>query len=370
LTVLGVLLVVMLAVSPVAITGETEHVASSAAGELVSISCSSARACTAIGSTESTLVAERWNGTKWAVEAPPTPKGGLIVNFGGVSCATRSECVAVGQFELLNKQGVPRFYALAERWDGTKWTIQPTPLVLSNDYFFGVSCTAARQCTAVGFDLDSSHSENPLIERWNGVKWVAQPTPAVAGGGSLFSVSCSSARACTAVGEVDSNVGGTLAERWNGTKWSIQSMPVLAGAILSSVSCASTSFCVAVGHDMTGTLAEGWNGTKWSIQSTPSPKGRTVLLGVACVSARACTAVGQSDLSLPDDRGFTLAERWNGTKWSIQSTPDPRGGGFTELDSVSCLSTSACTAVGSYAEEQSTLAEHWAGKTWAIQSTG
>src|SRR3954453_11877401 len=60
----------------------------------------------------------------------------------------------------------------------------------------------------------------------------------------------------------------------------------------------------------------------WTVQSVPVPKGPTgSLSAVNCASATACTAVGH----YTNGAGVqvTLAERWNGTGWSLQSTPNP-----------------------------------------------
>jgi hypothetical protein len=144
-----------------------------------------------------------------------------------------------------------------------------------------------------------------------------------------------------------------LAERWNGTKWSIEQTPDPAGSssYLTGVSCVSASACTAVGYYLKYhfgvssevTLAERWNGTKWSIEHTPrEPTGGSSgrLFGVSCVSASACTAVGEGRL--------TLAERWNGTKWSIEHTPSATRSSPNELPGVSCASAKACTAIGDY----------------------
>ena len=69
---------------------------------------------------------------------------------------------------------------------------------------------------------------------------------------------------------------------------------------LHGVSCASTSNCVTVGGRSAtakgpgGTLAEKWNGTKWSVVTSPNPAGSdgAALNGVACASAKSCLAVG------------------------------------------------------------------------------
>src|SRR5205807_988086 len=124
------------------------------------------------------------------------------------------------------------------------------------------------------------------------------------------------------------------------------------GSGLSGVACASTSACTAVG-DYTNssgvivTLAERWNGSSWAIQSTPNPSGAqaSVLSGVACASTTACTAVGRYDSS---GVTATLAEGWNGSSWTIQSTPNPSGAQDITLSGVACASTTVCTAVGNY----------------------
>src|SRR5215469_11810814 len=66
------------------------------------------------------------------------------------------------------------------------------------------------------------------------------------------------------------------------------------------------------------------SGPGWSIVPSPNPPARTgQLFGVSCASASSCTAVGD------DTKRFgstvTLAERWTGTSWSAESTPNPAG---------------------------------------------
>src|SRR5690348_12233441 len=114
------------------------------------------------------------------------------------------------------------------------------------------------------------------------------------------------------------------------------------------VSCPAADSCMAVGTYVKSSgigvnLAEQWDGTSWHILPTPNPSGIALsgLLGVACTSASACTAVGATTTTTGAVRA--VAERWNGTSWRIQPTPSPAGGA---LNSVSCTSVSACTAVG------------------------
>jgi hypothetical protein len=175
-------------------------------------------------------------------------------------------------------------------------------------------------------------------------------------------VSCSSATACTAVGH---GTNGTLAERWDGNTWTVQPTPSQGDAIwnnLYSVSCTSATACTAVGTDGALTLAERWDGTTWRIQPTPNPSGATgiTLSGVSCTSAKACTAVGNYIDS--SNEQVALAEAWDGSTWTIQPTPTPRGATGSHLSGVSCTAAAACTAVGKYqtaSGSQVTLAERY-----------
>ena len=123
---------------------------------------------------------------------------------------------------------------------------------------------------------------------------------------SLHDVSCAAANDCWAVGE--SQESGkeptSLAERWNGSAWTIQAMPEPTKG-LSTISCSSTTWCMAVGD---GLGVERWNGSAWAKQIAASPGGAATLKGIFCKSASACTAVGEytSQGTAP------LAERWDG----------------------------------------------------------
>ena len=210
--------------------------------------------------------------------------------------------------------------------------------------------------------------------------WALQSTPnPVIKRGQLAGVSCPSSTVCTAVGSDRKTTGVLvpLAERWNGSSWAVQALPAPVGAQaseLDAVSCASSAACSAVG-DYTNTsgvkvtLAERWNGSSWTIQSTPNPSGAkaAVLSAVACPSTSLCTAVGNYTNS--SGVQVTLAERWNGSGWMVQATPS--GGTPAVLSAVACPSTTLCTAVGkdtNSASVQVTLAERWNGSSWVVQS--
>jgi hypothetical protein len=333
---------------------------------LASVSCTSATTCTAVGSYQtnsifSATLAEAWNGASWTIQHTPNPPGGNST-LDSVSCSTNA-CTAVGYSATST---------LSEGWNGTVWTIQHTATPAGSPRYsslFGVSCTSASACTAVGDYANSSGLPLTLAERWNGTSWTIQhtPNPASSTDSALDGVSCTSASACTAVGDYTNSSGHqfTLAERWNGASWTIQNTPSSSGVGLYGISCTSPSACTAVGSSATGTLAAAWNGTVWTTQATPNPAGATdsSLDGVFCTSASACTATGQYR---PSPQSWaTLAETWNGTSWTIQNTPNPSGATYSFLNDVSCTSASTCTAVGDYSPNQgasfSPLAENESG---------
>jgi hypothetical protein len=296
-----------------------------------------------------------------------------------VSCSSATDCTAVGYYNSSAESRV----SLAERWNGTGWSIQPTGDPTQDSELNGVSCSSATACTAVGDYTNLAGSDVTLAEAWNGTTWSIQstPNPVSSGGRSpLLAVSCSKPTACSAVGYTATGAGYvTLAEVWNGTSWKIQSTPNPTGSdttVLFAVSCTSATACTATGYEKTVkgflTLAEVWNGTAWKIQSTPNPTGSSGLaLGaVSCRSATACTAVGNYYNTAGSE--VTLAEVWNGTSWKVQSTPNPKVNDVATLSAVSCSSTSACTAVGYYKGHSGTpvpLTEVWNGTTWTIPAT-
>ena len=202
------------------------------------------------------------------------------------------------------------------------------------------------------------------------------PRPKYAFGTGLDAVSCTSGRACTATGSSFSNCGNCLsvksfAEKWNGTKWSLsirgrnRAKAASQGGTpsLTGVSCAAPSGCIAVGPARNGvsevleTFASRWNGNRWSQQTTVNAPGGTgrqggTLHGVSCISATACIAVWGICLRPPGGELYaTLAERWNGIQWTVLPTPTlPDGAGsfgFTlGLNAVSCTSADFCISVG------------------------
>jgi hypothetical protein len=349
-------------------------------GAFSGVSCPSPTACTAVGHFTDALgfgdtLAERWNGTSWRIQRTPRPGGATSSLLFDVSCASPRSCTAVGSATEPSGITVP----LAERWNGRSWSIQPTPRPLANGgrvaYLGGVSCASTKTCVAVGFSGNRAGTRGRAIaERWNGTGWTIERTaqPSGAAVSFLSALSCPSPRSCTAAGYLTNRggLGETLVERWNGTSWTVQPTPTPTGATLVQlvgVSCAEPSVCTAVGYfsNITGIdvmLAEHWNGVSWSIERTRYPAGARYvrLAGVSCPSPMSCAAVGLFNNVTGID--VTLSERSRGGSWSIQHIPYPAGATATTLQAVSCVSPTRCIAVGGFysrAGTGSTLAERY-----------
>src|SRR5437588_4547749 len=270
------------------------------------------------------------------------------------------------------------------------WSLQAAAAPQApNGHLAAISCSSSTSCMGVGFFLDPTGVQKPFAEAWNGTSWVAATVPMPSGAlyGSLHGVSCTSATACTAVGGAGPSAfpNQPVAERWNGTSWKIQAVPTpsnTAGVSFNAVSCSSSTACTAVG-DAFGTLvghsvgvAERWNGASRAAQTLPDPSGstNTALNGVSCPSSTRCTPVGDYTTN-PSGVGpnKTLAERRNGTSWTVKTTPNPSGTTVATLQGLSCRAASACTGVGGYAtagtSPDKTLAGRWNGTRWAIHRT-
>jgi hypothetical protein len=322
----------------------------------------------------------------WFLQSTPTAPGTRLSYLYGVSCVSADRCTAAGVLDT----GGPAFgRGLAERWNGSGWKIQPmpNPAGSGDTLLYNISCTSADACTTVGSYRDANHDRQALAERWNGTSWKIQPVvnPGVGQftGNELLGISCFAAQACIAIGDYQAPSGKyvTLAERWNGTSWKVQPTPNPAGAtdvlLIGGVSCFAADACTAVGNWNKSDkefrpLVLRWNGASWKLQAPAKPAvGKNVFIsGVSCFGPKACVAVG----------GYTAAgntkffvQRWDGSSWKIQPAPIPAGAKPNYLNSVSCLSANACTAVGDYtnaAGRRVTLAEHWDGASWKIQPTG
>jgi hypothetical protein len=270
------------------------------------------------------------------------------MRLGRVTCTGAADCWAVGYAGRGPLIGPGPFVTLIEHWDGTRWSIVPSPSVRRSSGLSAVSCATSADCWAMGAWMRPHGTSGPngtgggtLTEHWDGTAWAKVATPTDSGGVSTWmpgglappvvdigatmnDVSCARDDACMAVGngKYDVSLGGSkaLTQRWNGTAWADVGTPALAGANITdliALSCTSASWCMAVGYSSPRNkaphaLAERWNGSAWAIVPTPRLPNwaGSALTGISCVTPANCWARGMSV-----NRWFLA--HWNGSRWSM-----------------------------------------------------
>lgn len=168
-----------------------------------------------------------------------------------------------------------------------------------------------------------------------GFPFSPEPKPFEEVPSGLTRVSCASSSFCVAV-----DSGGN-AFIYNGSTWSAPEM-IAPGSVacgtktcseyLDSVSCPSSSFCVAVSTEGNAFM---YDGSSWSAPEAIDPEGSPQ--SVSCASAMFCAVVDGNDNALT----------YNGTSWTAPKRIDGEGNAFQFLSSVSCPSASFCATVDS-----------------------
>jgi hypothetical protein len=167
----------------------------------------------------------------------------------------------------------------------------------------------------------------------------------------------------------------TLIEHWNGRLWNVVKSPNLAldNSGLSGVIAISVNNVWAVGYAFSSsnnraeqTLIEHWNGSSWTIVSSPNPGSNSFLEAVTALSANNIWAVG----AYGNASEQPFLEHWNGNSWKV--IPSPRVGNvFASLNGIAAISANDIWAVGVYSNKtvignSEPLIEHWNGTSWTI----
>ena len=284
--------------------------------DLGSVSCTSSSFCVALGTFDAgagpMAIAVHWNGSAWSLVSIPHPSV-LDNGLNDIACLSTTDCTAVGTY---NTGATSETYVA--RWDGTAWSIVPSPNVGppgTSNGLRSVSCTSATTCMAVGV-VDDGSSTSTLAMTWDGSTWTIVPSPNAGSAGAnnnLGSVACTSATSCVAVGRYFDSGWNSLAMTWNGSAWTVvpAASPGVGSTRLQSIACVSATACTAVGTFFDGsqqlTMAQNWDGSTWTLATTPtSGTGDNDLRSIACLAASDCVAVGIAPDSNFDNQTLVL----------------------------------------------------------------
>jgi hypothetical protein len=276
-------------------------------------------------------VIERWDGNIWTIV--PSPHVGGFTHLKGVAAADASQAWAVGDHLAHTRRHQTKL--MAEQFVGGTWSIVPAqspgPGASSLD---GVAAVSDNDVWSVGFRSRPHQFNSPeaLAEHWDGSRWTIVPTPRLPGSSNtqLVSVAAVGANDVWAVGFAQLNSRGPrpLAEHWNGTAWSVVPTPNPgAGFVFASVAARATDDVWAVGYanfaGVARPLAEHFDGSRWSLVKVGHPGRNAFLTGVSATPSDVY-AVGGSQY-------HALVERWNGTAFERISVPRSRGGNLGSL---------------------------------------
>src|SRR5216683_1037878 len=240
--------------------------------------------------------------TGWVVK--PSPSTGSAT-LSAVAATSAKDVWAVGSF---NTGGA--FKTLIEHWDGTRWTIVPNPNPASGFHttntLGAVVAITPKNAWAFGFYLKATTSFRTLVEHWNGTRWSVVPSPSVGSGDNfLFGAAAASGGPVWAVGSDSVSFGRTLALRWNGQAWTVGKTvsPGDGDRFLQAVTAPGARYALAVGSYLKGNqtraLAERWTGSGWSLVPAASPAADyNSLQAAAATGTRNAWAVGSRRTSL------------------------------------------------------------------------
>ncbi len=169
------------------------------------------------------------------------------------------------------------------------------------------------------------------------------------------------------------DVALTFAEHYNGKKWTVVRTPNTGPNFNSFYgAAASKGWAWAVGEHLNSkyqdrALIEVWNGKTWTIADNPQPGAvRDMLFGASALSPSDVWVVGDQE----GGNGLfeTLAEHWDGHRWTVVPTPDPGSSG-NHLYAVDAVSADDVRAAGQQLGGQvpdQGLVEHWDGHSWSV----
>jgi len=310
-------------------------------------------------------LAEHWNGSSWTSATVPVPAGQQAV-LNAVDDLGPSNAWAVGTSFGGGVGATPAGVTLIEHWNGTSWSIVPSPNPAAGvsgdtDVLNAISGTGPSDLWVAGSDLnEATDTISLLFEHWNGTAWTAVASPTPEGSAEFASgITAISPTNVWAVGTDETDGLTDVSAHWNGHAWSIVPTPEITSAhdqnALTGVSSDGPSNVWASGfadnvdgQNLRVPFVLHWNGTRWVLTKVPTLGSEgSMLNGIQVISPTDAWAVGQTQES--DGAILNLTEQFDGSSWAIQSSPQPGmlgGLSSNSLDSVTSAGGGDLFAVG------------------------
>lgn len=285
-----------------------------------------------------------WDGASWTVVPSVSPEGAHISD---VLAIATDDVWAAGQV------GLPSSDPYVQHWDGVAWSDVPVPTIGTFGGLSSLSATGPDDVWAVGAYLDEAAGRfQTLAEHWDGTSWSIVPTP-------NFGRDSNGLGDVVALSPTEVWVTGTtsnemeLTQRpytlhWEGADWTLvrPRIPVANDSELSAISGTPSGRLLLGGQVRAGmvtTYAEEWDGARWRYVRTTNPMDNNWLYDLVAGPTGEAWAVGHGDTG---GQNRTFIQHSSGGAFRRQLSPNvPRAG--NELFGVTISPDGDVWAVGS-----------------------
>jgi plastocyanin len=254
----------------------------------------------------------------------------------------------------------------------------PSPGGLDN-FLNDVVVLSAADAWTVGGGASANDEPVTVAEHWDGSAWTVSSTPNVGEGANyLYGVAAASSSDVWAVGtyvDVPTNRYRTLTLHYTGGAWSLIPSPNIGtnSNFLLGVEVVSATDVWAVGYALDDissvkTLILHYNGTSWSIVTSPNPAASgNYLYAVSATASNDIWAVGATYVASATNLQ-TMIVHYNGTSWSTFASPNRVANTANLLLDVDATSSTQAWAVGfaNGTEGFERIALKWNGTTWTL----
>jgi hypothetical protein len=190
-----------------------------------------------------TPLAAQWNGTTWTPLSLPVPTGTETSSLSAISADGPDDVWIAGSFYISATATTEQEML---HWNGSAWSFVPLALPSTAPTAFSINSIEAISPTNVwavgGVSTSLTLDSTTLVEHWNGTAWSIVPSPSPGVAASLSGVTASSPTDVWAVGDYAPNGSSvlTLTMQWNGTAWGTVSSPNASTGVSALNSVATT----------------------------------------------------------------------------------------------------------------------------------
>lgn len=278
------------------------------------------------------LYVARFNGTAWTVMNTPLTGGGSGSYVQDIEIISPNDIWFFGDW--MSPSTNESYRALAMHWNGSTFTVTPTPFPSGGTPGWGLeagSAIAPDDIWAVGGGSDGDYSASGYVIHWNGSTWTRVPSPAPGTYQRLYDIKAIASDDVWAVG--DYFVAGQgyfpLFIHWDGSSWTQVTSPGGGASLVAFDADNIYSGGAGIVH---------WNGTAWSaVEEFPSVIGPSIA-SISAVGLCDIWAVGRQIIA-GDILNFS-AHLQSGSIGGFTPSADINGDGHVNTDDLIMLITS------------------------------